>query len=655
MNRLLISILTIFYLVITAPQIWAMSGRYALKAYLYASKADTARVARWESGMPTVFDEAPDHALTISEKINLVYPEIRKHVVTIPRAAGKLSLFGHMNQVSLHVESPDKKYIITGSTDTSIRLWNAQTKACSILAGHSQPITRATMSPDNKFVITGSQDGEVIFWDLEHDTGTICKGHETAIHKITFFSEASMFITESSNLEYHWSYTRSLKGVAIQPVTDLEKQEVILSNPIDQSNQQKEENYLNIFDIRPQQIIIDYLDPADGSLSPWSFHKTYRKQSGGVSVYPWERDNFITISQEQSQSITNPTKDNVFLIENQHPLMKKLFNKKLSAIAVHNFGIYKAIGTSHGCIIFRANNSSPKTFSADDEHSAVTALAFSHDGKQLAAAFANNHVKIWDVEKLINGSPIQACIVCFELPQLNYPESVKESNKKPLALYLFAFSLDNKKLYAYANHESAKNGFVTEYNCQTQQIDKICEIKPAHVAAFSADGEYLVIANRAGRLDSWSPVGPLARIPNRTSQDINSILHHTSYRMLSDKNNLFYSLRPVTILANKMAEISALKIQDSKLFVSCPGNQNIVIFDLVTNKQCEILENPSQVAINMPNQLAISRDGLYLASGSIEGGLHIWRQDNVALILKNLTLRDMEARKLAVAKAVSQK
>jgi dipeptidyl aminopeptidase/acylaminoacyl peptidase len=69
-------------------------------------------------------------------------------------------LRGHEYPVTSAQFSPDGEYIVTGSEDTTARVWEALTgNEVAILCGHEGEITNAQFSPDGKYIVTASDDG----------------------------------------------------------------------------------------------------------------------------------------------------------------------------------------------------------------------------------------------------------------------------------------------------------------------------------------------------------------------------------------------------------------------------------------------------------------------------------------------------------------
>ena len=75
------------------------------------------------------------------------------------------TLEGHSGYVESVAYSPDGTKIISGSTDKTIKIWNANTGEClQTLEGHLDIIWSVAFSPDGTKIISGSDDTTIKIW-----------------------------------------------------------------------------------------------------------------------------------------------------------------------------------------------------------------------------------------------------------------------------------------------------------------------------------------------------------------------------------------------------------------------------------------------------------------------------------------------------------
>ena len=81
------------------------------------------------------------------------------------------SAHGHVGTVLCGAVSPDGDYIVSGSDDTTIRIWGVKTREeLDVLYGHSSAVTSLTFTPDGKRIISGSHDGSIRVWGVDRET-----------------------------------------------------------------------------------------------------------------------------------------------------------------------------------------------------------------------------------------------------------------------------------------------------------------------------------------------------------------------------------------------------------------------------------------------------------------------------------------------------
>ena len=76
---------------------------------------------------------------------------------------------GHTNNVTALAVTRDGKFLATGSTDKTIRLWDMSSgnaRLARVFQGHSEEVSTLAFSPDGKTLASGSQDQSIRFWKV---------------------------------------------------------------------------------------------------------------------------------------------------------------------------------------------------------------------------------------------------------------------------------------------------------------------------------------------------------------------------------------------------------------------------------------------------------------------------------------------------------
>lgn len=110
-------------------------------------------------------------------------------------------LKGHENSVSSVAFSPAAKVIVSGSSDNTLKLWDAATgkPMGEALEGHESYVNSVAFSPDGKVIVSGSFDNTLRLWDAETQTalGEPLKGHEDVVESVVFSPGGKMIVSSS--------------------------------------------------------------------------------------------------------------------------------------------------------------------------------------------------------------------------------------------------------------------------------------------------------------------------------------------------------------------------------------------------------------------------------------------------------------------------
>jgi S1-C subfamily serine protease len=111
------------------------------------------------------------------------------------------NLEGHQDIVNSVVISSDKKRVITGSWDNTIKVWNAQTGQLEqTLVGHESLVNSVALSGDGNTLVSGSDDGTVKVWNLQTgESRQTLTGHNDVVNSVAITLDGKTAVSASDD------------------------------------------------------------------------------------------------------------------------------------------------------------------------------------------------------------------------------------------------------------------------------------------------------------------------------------------------------------------------------------------------------------------------------------------------------------------------
>ena len=119
----------------------------------------------------------------------------------ITKSHRRFSLYGHQSTIYSLSISPDNEYLISGSYDGTIRLWNLHTKTCfSVYKGHFSPVLCVKFSPISHYFASGGCDKTARLWSVNSKGSLrIFLGHLSDVELVDFHPNGLYLLTSAND------------------------------------------------------------------------------------------------------------------------------------------------------------------------------------------------------------------------------------------------------------------------------------------------------------------------------------------------------------------------------------------------------------------------------------------------------------------------
>jgi tricorn protease-like protein len=291
------------------------------------------------------------------------------------------TLTGHQGMVTSVAYSPEGKYVLTGSEDRTLKLWDtASGKEVRTFTGHRGSVTSVAFSPDGTMALSGSGDSTLRLWDVA--SGRELHATEGLGWKITcvaFSPDGTLIASAAADNQIKlWQLPK------VEPVRSLAGHgwrvtSVAFSPDGNYSLSGSEDDSLKLWDVAKGQEL-----------------RTFRNGLADVTCVAFSPDGRFGLSGGRDKTVKLWNLDN-----GREVAVFGGHTQPVRSVAFTGDGRFAISASEDGSVKVRDLNTGVGIRTFTGHAAAVTGIAMSPDGHNLASASADGSVKIWQLPRQV--------------------------------------------------------------------------------------------------------------------------------------------------------------------------------------------------------------------------------------------------------------
>ncbi|PPQ90302.1 hypothetical protein CVT25_013271 [Psilocybe cyanescens] len=563
-------------------------------------------------------------------------------------------LEGHENSVLSVAFSPDGKLIVSGSHDKTIRLWDATTGELvqPPFEGHDSLVTSVAFSPDGKHITSGSYDKTIQLWNAK--TAKLVhppfEGHDAPVLCVAFSPDGKYIVSGSHDKTIRlWN---AKTGELVQPPLEGHNRlvhSVAFSPDSKHIVSGSEDNTIRLWDVETGKLVQPPLEGYNNSVCSVAF------SPDGKHIVSGSGDNTIQLWDVETRELVQPP------FEGHDSLV--------TSVAFSPDGKHITSGSYDKTIQLWNAKTAKLVHPPFEGHDApVLCVAFSPDGKYIVSGSHDKTIRLWNaktgelVQPPLEGHNRLVHSVAFS-PDSKHIVSGSEDNtirlwdvetgklvQPPLEGYnnsvcSVAFSPDGKHIVSGSGDNT-----IQLWDVETREL-----VQPPFEGhdslvtsvAFSPDGKRIVSGSFDKTIRLWNAeIGELVQLPlNEHDSIVHSVVFSPDGKHIMSGS--FKTIQLWNVETGKLVQPSFERYNnsfwcvafspDGKHIVSGSEDNTIQLWDVETRK---LVQPPFEGHDSLVTSVAFSPDGKRIVSGSFDKTIRLWNAEIGELVQLPLNEHD---------------
>ncbi|KAJ5275613.1 Vegetative incompatibility protein HET-E-1 [Penicillium chrysogenum] len=295
-----------------------------------------------------------------------------KHTLEDHWSACLQTIESHSNSVWSVTFSHDSSLLASGSSDTTVNIWNTGGKCLQTLRGHSDIVNSVGFSHDSKLLASASADKTVIIWDVNGKSLQALRGHCDMVRSVTF-SHDSKLIASASNDQTIIIWDTSGKCVRTLRAHSDTVRFVTFSHDSKHLASASNDQTVIIWDTNGRCL------------------QRLQGHSSSVLSVTFSHDSKLLASASSDQTIF------IWNANGEHLRTLRGHSSSVWSVAFSHDSTLLASGSSDRTVILWDTQSGQYLQVFRGHSDTVRSVAFSHDSTRLASASQDRTVRIWEI------------------------------------------------------------------------------------------------------------------------------------------------------------------------------------------------------------------------------------------------------------------